>query len=163
MNNNEFNIQQKERTFFSTISFNVPSGSSINYLCSVIQEVIKEYSIAEDRIIDIHFFKTEQKGKELKSVSIKYCKFNSYELKTMDKEEQIRFVLKMMGYSDRNIKSVTYRKYWSNSDELVWVAVISDPNYNFDQDESFSARNYEMSVRNKIKKVLGFLVIVDFI
>ncbi len=163
MNNNEFNIQRKEDTFFTTLSFFIPDESLTTCVSSILEDVIKKYSIPEQSIMDIHFFKTEQEGQKLISVVIKYCKFNPYELKTLDEAEQIRFALKFMGYADKNIKSISYRKYWSNSNELVWVVVVSDPNYDFDPDESLSARGYEMKIYNDIKKVLGFSVHVDFV
>ena len=163
MNNNEFNIQRKDRTFFTTISFTLQNGNLINCFSSEIKDVIKEYSISEEKIVDIHLSKVEQKNNECcVSVSIKYCKFDPYELKAMDKLEQIRFALKLLGYTDANIRSIKYRKYWSNSNELVWVADIYDPNYDFDPDESYSARGYESRVMNAIEEALGFLVIVDF-
>ena len=80
----------------------------------------------------------------------------------MDKLEQIRFALKLLGYTDANIRSIKYRKYWYNSNELVWVADIYDPNYDFDPDESYSARGYESRVMYAIEEALGFPVIVDF-
>jgi len=163
MNNNEFNIQRKEDTFFTTLSFFIPDEILTTCVSSILEDVIKKYSLPEQSIIDIHFFKTEQKGQKLISVVIKYCKFNPYELKALDEAEQIRFALKFMGYADKDIKSISYKKYWSNSNELVWVAVVSDSNYDFDPDESLSARDYEMKIYNDIKKVLGFSVHVDFV
>ena len=163
MNNNEFNIQRKEDTFFTTLMFCIPDQSLTTCLSSVLEDVIKKYSLPEQSIIDIHFFKTEQKEQKFISVVIKYCKFNPYELKALDALKQIRFVLKFMGYADKDIKSIKYKKYWSNSNDLVWVAVVSDPNYNFDPDEAYSERSYKMGICNAIKEVLGFLVLVDFV
>lgn len=162
MNENEYCIQQENGAFFTTISFTLQNGNLINCLSSEIHDIIKKYSISEERIIDIHLSKVE-KNDEVVSVSIKYCKFDPYKLKAMEKSEQIRFALNLMGYTDANIKSISLKKYWSNSNELVWVAVISDSNYSFDPDESYSARGYVQSVMNGIKEALGFLVIVDFI
>ncbi len=163
MNNNEFNIQRKEDTFFATLSFFIPDASLTTCVFSIIEDVIKKYSIPEQSIMDIHFFKTEQEGQKLISVVIKYCKFNPDELKALGEAEQIRFVLKFMGYADKDIKSISYKKYWSNSNELIWVAVVSDLNYPSDPDETFSAKDYEMKIFNDIKKVLGFSVHVNFV
>lgn len=162
MNENEYCIQQENGAFFTTISFTLQNGNLINCLSSEIHDIIKKYSISEERIIDIHLSKVE-KNDEVVSVSIKYCEFDPYKLKAMEKSEQIRFALNLMGYTDANIKSISLKKYWSNSNQLVWVAVISDSNYSFDPDESYSARGYVQSVMNGIKEALGFLVIVDFI
>ena len=49
MNNNEFNIQRKDRTFFTTISFTLQNGNLINCFSSEIKDVIKEYSISEEK------------------------------------------------------------------------------------------------------------------
>ena len=59
------------------------------------------------------------------------------------------------------IKSIKYRKYWSNYDEKVWVATVYDPNFNFDPDETYSEREYENSVSNPIREILDFRFIID--
>ena len=164
MNNNEFNIQRKEDTFFSELSIFIPGDESLTTcVSSIFEDVIKKYSLPEQSIVDIHFFKTEQEGQKLISVVIKYCNFNPYELKALNEEQQIRFALRFMGYADKDIKSISYKKYWSNTNELVWVAVVSDSNYDFDPDESLCARNYEMKIFNDLKRVLGFSVHIDFV
>ena len=162
MKNNEFDIQRKEGTFYTTLSFFIPDEIFTKCVSSVLEDVIKKYSLPEENIVDVQFSKTVQKEQKLISVVIKYCNFNLYELENLDNEEQIRFVLKFMGYADKDIKSISYRKYWSNSNELVWVATVSDSNHNFDLDESFCQRDYEVSIRSAIESVLNFRVIIDF-
>lgn len=163
MNNNEFNIQRKEDTFFTTLSFSIHDEIFNTSVSSVLENVIKKYSLPEQSIIDIHLFKTEQEGQKLISVVIKYCKFNPYELKALNEIEQIKFILKFMGYTDKDIIGISYEKIYSNSDELVWVAELSNPNYKFDPDEYLSARDFEMQICSDIKNALGFLVHVKFI
>ena len=162
MKNNEFDIQRKENTFYTTLSFFIPDENLTTCVSSLLEDVIKKYSLPEENIVDVQFSKTIQKEQKLISVVIKYCNFNLYELENLDNEEQIRFVLKFMGYADKDIKSISYRKYWSNSNELVWVATVSDSNHNFDLDESFCQRDYEGSIQSAINSVLNFRVIIDF-
>lgn len=161
--NNELNIQRKEGIFFTTLSFRIPDENLVSCASSVLQEVIKKYSLPEQRIVDIRFSKINEEVQKFISVVIEYCNFDPHELENLDKAEQIRFVLKFMGYTDDKIKDISYRKYWSNSNELIWVARVSDPNYDFDPDESYSERDYSNAVHFSIKSVLNFRVIVDFI
>lgn len=155
MASSEFNVQRKEDTFFITLSFSIPDAKLTTCISWVLDEVIKKYSIPEESINDIHFFKNEQEEQKLISVVIKYCKFDPYQLKAMDKAEQIRFALEFMG---ENIKSVYY-----DSKKSTWVAKIADPQYNFDPDEYLCKIDYTMKIYDDIKKVLGFPVNVNFV
>ena len=107
--------------------------------------------------------KFEKDGEEKIYIIIKYCTLNFAELKKMEQAEQIRTVLNVMRYKDEDIKSIVYRKYWSNSDEKVWVAKVYDPDYDFGLDEMYSERDFRNSVMNPIREVFGYSVIVDFI
>ena len=162
MNNIESNIQRKESTFFTTLSLFIPDENLVTCVSSVLQEVIKKYSIPEQNIVDIQASRINQKEQKLMSVEIKYCNFDPQELEALDKAEKIRFALKIMGYKDNDIKSISYRKYWDNSDEVVWVARVYDPNYDFDPDESYCERNFISMKQSAIEGALGFAVILEF-
>lgn len=159
MNNNEFNIQRKEKTFFTTLSFFIPDENLTACISSILEDVIKKYSIPEQSIVDIHFSKTEQKEQKLISVAIKYYNFNPYELKALDKEEQIRFVLNFMGYADEDIESISYEK---RDGEIRWKAKVLDPEYDFDPDESECEWGFISSKEDEIREALGFGVDMRF-
>lgn len=164
MQNDEFKVTREERIFFDTLKFSIFTDNIIEYMRSSLKEFLEMYDICEDRVTDISFKNISKVNEETKFlVEIKFCKVDRAELNSMEIEERIRTVLKQMGYSDNNIRNITYRKYWSNSDEKVWVARVYDKQYNdYDPDELYAAREHESGIVNAIKEILGFLVIIDF-
>lgn len=163
MDQSEFNIQREEGSLFSTLIFSIPNKQLNTSIPALLEYVINTYSIIETSIVDIHISRTRKNAQNLFSLVIKYCNFNLSELQSLKEADKIRFVLNLMGYSDSNIKSISYKKYWANSDKLVWVATVYDSNYDFDADESYCARDYEVRIRSDIKNAIGLSVIVDFI
>ena len=82
----------------------------------------------------------------------------------MNEEDKIRTVLQHMGYENTAIKSITYnRKSKFNLSEFIWCIRLYDENYDFAPDESFSARDYEIHMHQKLREILGFDVEVNFI
>lgn len=176
MQNKEFNVTWERLTFFETLKFYVETNNIIKYLNSSLKKVLEEYEIDEDRIVNldcdkarvreiigVNFDDVENK-QNVFFIRIKFCKFDREELKGMETKERIRTVLNYKGYLDSNIRKISYRKYWSNSEELVWVAEVRDEKYNgFDPDESYSARGYESCIMNQIEEILGFQVIISFV
>lgn len=176
MPNKEFNVIWERLTFFDTLKFYVETSNVIKYLNSSLEKVLEEYEIDEDRIVNIDIDKVKireligvnfddvQNKENVFFVRIKFCKFDRAELNDLNEEDRIRTVLKYKGYSDSDIRKISYRKYWSNSEELVWVAEVSDKTYDsFYPDESYSARGYESSIMNQIEEILGFVVIISFV
>ena len=163
MENNIFNIHQEKNAFYTTLSFVVFDKDFTTCMSSVFGDMMKQYSISEDNIVDAKFSRIDQKSKKGISVEIKYYNFDIHELEKLDEAEKIRFALNFMGYPDENIKDISYKKYWSNSNELEWVAKVSDPNHKFDIDESYCERDYELNVHNAIYSVLHFNVYIDFV
>ena len=163
MKSREIDIQRKAGLFYTTLSFTIPDENLATCTSSVLEYIVKKYSVPEQNIVDVQFSKITVEGKILLSVVIKYCNYNSYELEALDEKEQIRFILKFMGYTDKAINDISYKKYWADSNDLVWVIKLSDPNYDFDPDESLCERDYTNSIRSAIENALGFDVIVEFI
>lgn len=165
MQNNEFKVTREERTFFDTLKFFITTDNIIEYMRSSLKTVLEMYDICEERVTDISFKNVSEVNEKTKfSVTIKFCKVDRAELNSMEIEERIRTVLKQMGYNENDIRKISYKKYWSNSDKMVWVAKVYDEEYNsYDLDESYSARGYESGIMNTIEEILGFLVIIDFI
>ena len=155
--------RRNEDVFYTTLSFSICEESITTCFSSVLEEIMEQYSVPEENIVDAQFTRTYEKGQKRISVKIKYCNFDIQEFETLDDAKQIRFVLKLIGYADKDIKSISYKKYWSNSNDLVWVATVSDSNHNFYPDESFSERDYELRIQAAIRGVLNFQVIVDFV
>ena len=133
MQNKEFNVTWERLTFFETLKFYVETENILEYLKSSFKTLLEEYEIDAERIVNLDFDKAkireiigvnfdEVNNKEnVFFVRIKYCKFNRDELKGLNEEERIRKVLNYKGYSDNDIRKISYRKYWSNSNEQVWV------------------------------------------
>ena len=164
MQHTELNVTRKDNKLFTTLNFTVNAYSIADYLQTSFQEFLSRFEISRENITYIHFEKLKQNGKDTISVTIKYCNINLNELALMDDETKIKTVLKHMGYTDSDIKSILYQKYSSNSNELFWIASIRDKYYNdFQPDESYSAHNYYTSIHNAIHEVLGFVVKINFV
>ena len=176
MQNKEFNVTWERLTFFETLKFLVETSNIAAYLHSSFKSVLEKYEIAEDRIVNLDFdkvkvreiigvnFEDVENKEDVFYVRIKFCKFDREEFNGQDREERIRKVLNYKGYSNNDIRRISYRKYWSNSEDLVWVAEVRDETYNgFDPDESYSARGYESSLMSQIEEILGFQVIISFV
>lgn len=176
MQNKEFNVTLERLTFFDILKFFVETNNVVEYLRTSLKIVLKEYEIDENSIVNLDIdkvnireriginFEDVESKENVFLVRVKFCKINREELKDLNQEEKIRRILNYNGYSDNDIKKISYRQYWSNCKELVWVAEVRDETYNdFTPDESYSARNYESSIINEINEVLGFKVIISFV
>jgi hypothetical protein len=176
MQNKEFNVTWERLTFFETLSFFVETKNIVEYLKTSFEIVLQEYEIDEDRIVNLDFdkvkirtiigvnFEDVENQENVFLVKVKFCKFDREKLNDQNQENRIRTVLNYKGYSDSDIRGILYRKYWSNSDELVWVAEVRDEIYNnFTLDESYSAREYESDIMSQIEDILGFQVVLSFI
>ena len=118
---------------------------------------LDEYLIRE---LSTHYIR----NKQMVSVEIDYYKFNPEELKAKPVEEQIHTVLIQMGYSEGDIRRIEYRKFWSNSDEKVWVAEVYDESYNeaLNEPDSYVIREVYGSLMKTAGKALGFTLYFDF-
>lgn len=176
MQNKEFNVTWEKLTFFDTLKFFVETTNVFGYLNTSLEQVLEEYGIEPDKIVNLDIdkfnirkivginFDCVENKENVFFVRIKFCKFNKAELEGMETQEKIRTVLKYQGYADSDIRKISYMKYWSNSEELVWVADVRDETYNsFYPDEDYSARGYESSLMSQIEEVLGFVVVINFV
>ena len=158
-------IKQREDTFFINYTLvgkvdkkNSVSATVNNLLKRIVDEKhLDEYLIRE---LSTHYIR----NKQMVSVEIDYYKFNPEELKAKPVEEQIHTVLIQMGYSEGDIRRIEYRKFWSNSDEKVWVAEVYDESYNeaLNEPDSYGIREVYGSLMKTAGKALGFTLYFDF-
>ena len=158
-------IKQREDTFFINYTLvgkvdkkNSVSATVNNLLKRIVDEKhLDEYLIRE---LSTHYIREKQ----MVSVEIDYYKFNPEELKAKPVEEQIHTVLIQMGYSEGDIRRIEYRKFWSNSDEKVWVAEVYDESYNeaLNEPDSYVIREVYGSLMKTAGKALGFTLYFDF-
>ena len=158
-------IKQREDTFFINYTLvgkvdkkNSVSATVNNLLKRIVDEKhLDEYLIRE---LSTHYIR----NKQMVSVEIDYYKFNPEELKAKPVEERIHTVLIQMGYSEGDIRRIEYRKFWSNSDEKVWVAEVYDESYNeaLNEPDSYVIREVYGSLMKTAGKALGFTLYFDF-
>jgi len=157
-------INQKESTFFTnyTLVEKVEDKSVVSTISYLINRIIEQKQLDENLIREIktHY---NRKNRNI-SIEIDYYKFNPEELKSMPVKEQIHTVLLKMGYSESDIRCIEYRKFWSNSDEKVWVAEVYDSDYNeaLNEPDSHFAREFSGSLMCMAEKALGFTLYFDF-
>ena len=158
-------IKQEETTFFInyTLVGKVEEKDSVSATVNnLVKRIVDEKQLDEYLIRELstHYTREEQ----MVSVKIDYYKFNPEELKAKPIEEQIHTVLIQMGYSESCIRSIEYRKFWSNSDEKVWVADMYDENYNeaLNEPDSYGTREVSGSLMETAEKALGFTLYFDF-
>lgn len=162
---NDFEISREETNLYVILEFCIPIHgyeSNINAtMWLFVQNILDEYNISQNNIDNIIFerLKSDKKGQVL--VKIKYYKMDILELNSMNKRERIRKVLNYMGYANEDIKDITKEKERYNDE--CWIATVHDLDYDFNPDESFSARDYEISKNKEISDVLGFTVNIEFI
>lgn len=175
MQNEEFNVLYEKRKIFDFLKFYVaPSEGIIKYLSSSLKDMLKEYQVAEENVVNFNIqkinpdeilglnFNADENFNDVFRIEIKFCKISRAELNAMKKEDRIRAVLNHIGYSDRDILYISYKKYWSNSDEKVWVARVIDNHYNdLDDDEVYAKGEYSSGIIGIIHEILNILVIVD--
>lgn len=160
----EFDITLKEETFFNTLSFFVDTTDFIEYTQTSVKSLLEHYSILQGNVRSITIEKVEKNNEQLLFVAIKYSTIDTFELETLKDEDKIRAVLNHMGYTDGDIKNITYkRKSKFNLSEFIWCVRLYDENYDFAPDESFSARDYEIHMHKKLREILGFDVEINFI
>lgn len=140
----ELEVEFKERTLSSVMAW--------------IKNYLKNKDIQENAICNISYenrFSEEGHRKE-SIVHIKYFTIDLSKVRAMPKEDQIRFVLKKMGYEESDIKKIEYRKYYAHSDELILVVTIKDKSFDYGPDESLSERNHMRSIYKCMESVLDF-------
>lgn len=49
------------------------------------------------------------------------------------------------------------------SEKFAWYITLHDPNHDFDPDESFSERNYEINMYKKLREVLEFEIDINYV
>ena len=162
MQNNLLKVTRERGKLFNTLTFLVQTDNIVTYMCSSLRDVLVKFGIPEVRIKDICFKKIEN-NKDIFSITIKYLKTSMVKFKSNDKVGLIRTALKCMGYSDADIKSIYYRKYWSNSEKKIWVVTLYDSDYDFSPDASYSESSYSLSIIKELEEFLGFEVIIHFI
>ena len=137
--------------YFTNFSF----ISEVNF---VIRNILEKHSVEQENIID---FSVTKKGEKVK-IKLTYTKFNLLAIAKINSEkEQIIAVLKELGYPDEKIKKVEYENQGSDEiDSKIWKIEINEY---YDLDENFSQRSNEISISQKINKVLGFNAKVKFV
>ncbi len=161
----DFEISREETDLYVTLSFFVPTyiyqSNTISNMCFFIKKILEEYNIFENNIDNIVFERVKSNKLGQIVVKIKYYKMDILELNSINEIERIRKVLNYMGYTNENIKKITKEKSKSNNE--YWLAIVYDSNYDFDPDESFSARDYEIHKNKQISDILGFTVNIRFL
>ena len=158
-------IKQREDTFFInyTLVGKVEKKNSVSAIANnLVKRIVDEKHLDEYLIRELSANYTRKK--QMVSVEIDYYKFNPEELKAKPVEEQIHTVLIQMGYSERSIRRIEYRKFWSNCDTKVWVAELYDRNYNeaLNEPDSYGTREVSGSLMTTAEKALGFTLYFDF-
>ena len=64
MKNNEFDIQRKEDTFYTTLNFFIPDENLTTFESSLLEDGIKKYSLPEENIVDVQFSENHSKRTE---------------------------------------------------------------------------------------------------
>ncbi len=158
-------IKQREDTFFInyTLVGKVEKKDSVSAIANnLVKRIVDEKHLDECLIRELSTNYTREK--QMVSVEIDYYKFNPEELKAKPVEEQIHTVLIQMGYSERSIRRIEYRKFWSNWDTKVWGAEVYDENYNeaLNEPDSYGTREVSGSLMTIAEKALGFTLYFDF-
>ena len=140
----ELTVEFEERTLSSIMTW--------------IKNFLKKRNLQENAISKMTYENIFNKdGKLAKTiVHIEYFTIDLCELRAKLKTEQIRFVLNEMGYEDSAIKEIQYRKFYANSDELIWVVSIIDKDFNYGPDESYAEREHRNLISGRMYEVLGF-------
>ena len=160
----EFDVVLKEETFFNTLTFYIDTTDFIAYARTSLEKLLEQYSILQNNVKSIQIEKVEKNSRTLLFVTLKYSTIDTFALETLKDEDKIRAVLKHMGFTDGDIKNITYkRKNKFNLSEFIWCVRLYDENYDFAPDESFSARDYEINMHKKLREILGFDVEINFI
>lgn len=161
---NEFNVSLKEDDFFNTLTFYIHTTDFIAYASTSLQSLFERYSISQNDIKSINIEKVERNGEQLLFATIKYSTLDTLELQSLKDEEKIIAVLKHLGFTEQDIKNISYkRKSQFNLSEFICCVRLYDENYDFAPDESFSARDYEISMHKKLREILGFDLEINFI
>ena len=162
MSYTEYDVSLTEDTFFNTLTFSISASDIISYMKAPISHVLKQHSISEYNVKEMCISHINKKCSNYFRITIKFFNIDNVDLQGMNEETKIRTVLKHMGYADIDIKSISYRQK-GRPNNFAWYIRLSDPNYDFDLDESYSARDYEIRIYKKLKEVLGFEIDIDFI
>lgn len=125
-----------------------------------IYKIVNDFSIDPENIYNINVVKEGL----IRKVEIKYSKFNLTSIIFLeDKQEQIREILNMLGYSYEKIENISYERKLPNTDhstDMIWIARI----YNhYDSDETFLQQRAEISISKQISNALGFEVKIQFV
>lgn len=158
-------IRQKETTFFINYTL-VGKVEKKDLVSAIVNKLVKR--IVEEKHLDEYLIRELSthyiREKQMVLIEIDYCKFSPEALKAKPVDEQIRTVLIQMGYSESDIHRISYRKFWSNSNEKVWVADVYDKDYDeaLDEPDSYGTREISNSLMRTAEKVLGFKLYFSF-
>ena len=83
-------------------------------------------------------------------------------LQSLNEGRKIRIALRHMGFADHDIRNISYRQK-GKIGSFAWYITLHDSNHDFDPDESFSERNYEINMYRKLREVLGFEININYI
>ena len=158
----EYDITLDEGTFFNTLSFSVQNTNILSYLHSSLVKLLNKHSISERSIKDIRCARISNKSNEYFRITIKYCNIPMINLQGLNEERKIRIALKHMGFSDHDIRNIAYRQN-SKPKKFGWHVTLHDSNHDFDPDESFSERDYEIRMCKKLREVLGFEIDINYV
>lgn len=133
-------------------------GRALSSIMTWIKNYLKKRNLQENAISSISYKNIFNKDGKLEKtiVHIKYFRIDLCELRAKPKTEQIRFVLNEMVYEDSAIKEIQYRKFYANSDELIWVVSIIDKDFDYGPDESYSEREHRNLISGRMYEVLEF-------
>lgn len=158
----EYDITLEEGTFFNTLSFFVKDINILSYIHSSLIPLLNQRSISERSIKDIQFSRISNKSGEYFKITVRYCNLPAISLKSLSEEQKIRIALHHMGFAEHDIRNISYRQK-GKSGNFAWYITLHDINHNFDPDESFSERNYEINMYKKLREVLGFEIDLNYV
>ena len=158
----EYDIKLEEGTFFNTLSFCVKNINILSYMQSSLVPLLNQHSISERSIKDIQCARISDKSGEYFQITVKYCNIPMISLQSLNEERKIRIALRHMGFADHDIRNISYRQK-GKPGKFAWYITLHDPNHDFDPDESFSERNYEINMYKKLREVLGFEIDINYV
>lgn len=164
MSKENLKVTRKSGVFYDTLTIEnkVKVKDVSDYLYSTIKEITEDCDIPEKNIQQVHFDVVRKNSEEKIVLMVRYAKIDLEEFRKLDNSSQLRKALNYTGYNNERIKSIEYRKYWSNSNEKIWVATVYNTNNRFDPDEMYAEGEYYASISNTIAEILDFKFVIDF-
>ena len=160
-------IKQEKSDFFTKFSIKsvdekIGKENVSTIVYELLKQFIEEYNLDESRIYELKVDHIKKKNQVI--LNLEYFNFDSKELDGMILEDQIRFVLNKMGYSNEAIYSIEYKPKWGPSSMKVWVVELYDEDYAKSpiKNSNFT-HTFEGNLMSTLKKVLGIMVYFEFV